>query len=165
MKLNTFETDEREDAIVVGLVTRATTRAQVNEYLDELILLTDTASADVKHKFTQERDRIDAATFIGSGKAKEIGEMVVNEKIDRVIFDGLPFTGADSKSREKSFPLSIDRSALDPGYFRFPRKIQRGDDTGRACTIAIFPSPIDTAWTHFSNNTAARYESSPAKRR
>ena len=112
MKLNSFETDEREDAIVVGLVTRATTRAQVNEYLDELILLTDTAGADVKHKFTQERDRIDPATFIGSGKAKEIGEMVVNEKIDCVIFDD-DLSPVQIRNLEKVIPCKIiDRSAL-----------------------------------------------------
>ena len=95
-----IETKEREDAIVVGLISRskqqhdavgATSgkrrREIADDNLDELVLLTDTAGGEVRHKIAQERDRIDPATFIGSGKVKEIARLVKEEKIDFVVFD------------------------------------------------------------------------------
>ena len=72
---------QEEKAVLVGLVYKEQTEAQLKEYLDELVLLADTAGADVRHKITQERTRISPSTFIGSGKAKEVGQMVADEKI------------------------------------------------------------------------------------
>jgi len=150
MKLNSFETDEREDAIVVGLVTRATTRAQVNEYLDELILLTDTAGADVKHKFTQERDRIDPATFIGSGKAQEIGEMVVNEKIDCVIFDD-DLSPVQIRNLEKVIPCKIiDRSALILDIFASRAKSKEAMTQVELAQLQYSLPRLTRQWTHLS---------------
>ncbi|MBI4811557.1 MAG: hypothetical protein HY800_09010 [Ignavibacteriales bacterium] len=82
-----LKTNRCETAIVVGMIHNKQFRSQVNEYLDELILLAETAGVVTKLRVTQERDRIDPATFIGIGKVQEIAEIAEREQIDLVLFD------------------------------------------------------------------------------
>jgi len=46
--------------------------------LDELERLVDTAGGCVVARMTQNREKPDVATYIGSGKAKELGEFIEN---------------------------------------------------------------------------------------
>ena len=59
----------------------------VEEALDELALLVDTAGADEVARVTQRRDAPDPATFIGKGKAREIYELAEATDADTVVFD------------------------------------------------------------------------------
>lgn len=76
-----------EKAIIVGLILPGTSEEQVEEYLDELAFLAETAGADVKKRFTQKLSAINPKSFIGSGKLEEIQDYVKEEKIDMIIFD------------------------------------------------------------------------------
>ncbi len=64
--------EKRERAIVVGVATRETTKQQEEEYLEELVLLADTAGADVLHTILQVKDRFDSAYYIGKGKVEQL---------------------------------------------------------------------------------------------
>ena len=44
---------EAERAVLVGVIQKDQTEAQVNEYLDELAFLAETAGAVTIHRFTQ----------------------------------------------------------------------------------------------------------------
>ena len=88
------------------------TRAQVEEYLDELELLADTAGADVVCRVYQERDKPDPAFFIGRGKAEQIAKIVEEEKIDLVIFDD-DLSGVQIRNLENIINCKIiDRTTL-----------------------------------------------------
>ena len=63
---------ETEVAILVGLINNDQDERQVQEYLDELEFLADTAGAKVKKQFSQKLDIPNPATFVGSGKLEEI---------------------------------------------------------------------------------------------
>ena len=63
------------------------TPEQVQEYLDELAFLAETAGAVAVKSFTQRLDRPDSKTFVGKGKLEEIGNYVASKNIDLVIFD------------------------------------------------------------------------------
>ncbi len=76
-----------ETAIIVGLICNNQNEDQVNEYLDELEFLADTAGAEVKARFIQRLDRPHPATFVGSGKLEEIQNYVKIHEVDTVIFD------------------------------------------------------------------------------
>ncbi|HOV99806.1 MAG TPA: GTPase HflX, partial [Bacteroidota bacterium] len=80
-------TTDKEKCILVGITTRNVSKEKLNESLDELELLADTAGAVVVEKITQDRERIEPATFIGKGKVDEIAARVAAEKIPLVIFD------------------------------------------------------------------------------
>ena len=74
--LKTETGQERETAIIVGIVRPDQDRDQVSDYLVELELLADTAGADVVERVVQERRRLDAAYMLGRGKAEELATMV-----------------------------------------------------------------------------------------
>lgn len=76
-----------ETAILVGVIGATQTEEEVNEYLDELAFLTETAGAVPVKKFTQKISIPNPRTYIGSGKLNELKEYVQNNEIDIVIFD------------------------------------------------------------------------------
>lgn len=61
--------------------------SQIEEYLEELAFLADTAGADVFATVIQERKLPDHASYIGSGKVDELSQLVRDEVIDIVIVD------------------------------------------------------------------------------
>jgi GTPase len=102
----------RQRALLVGtgIGTRDAEAAQAS--LDELALLVDTAGADPVDMELQRRDTPDPATYIGSGKAKELRETADALDIDVVVFDD-ELTPAQQRNLEKIFACDVvDRVAL-----------------------------------------------------
>ena len=79
-------TVRRERAILVGVILPRST-ADPRDPLGELASLAKTAGAKVVGTVLQRRQRIDAGTYVGSGKVKEIAELAIKEKADVVVFD------------------------------------------------------------------------------
>lgn len=101
-----------ERAVLVGLVHKTQTETQVNEYLDELAFLAETAGAETIKRFTQKLAHPDSKTFVGKGKLEEIRQYVVSKNISLVIFDD-ELTGAQIMNIEKALGVyTIDRSDL-----------------------------------------------------
>jgi GTP-binding protein HflX len=72
----------------VGLATAQQKMNKLNEYLDELEFLADTAGAIVVRRFVQNLSMPDSRTYVGSGKVQEMAEFIrADEKIDLVIVD------------------------------------------------------------------------------
>jgi len=80
------EQDRRERAILVG-VDRGNAEWPLEESLAELERLAQTAGADIVATAFQRLDRPHAKTFIGSGKAEEVAELVRELDATLVIFD------------------------------------------------------------------------------
>jgi len=76
-----------EQVVLVGVWTDGTAD-QAERSLRELAALAETAGALVLDGVIQRRDRPDPATYIGSGKARELRELVVSTGADTVICDG-----------------------------------------------------------------------------
>ena len=105
-----IKNDER--AVLVGVIQKDQTIEQVNEYLDELAFLAETAGAITINKFTQKLERPDSKTFVGKGKLEEIANYVKNKNIDLVIFDD-ELTGSQLLNISTELKVStIDRSDL-----------------------------------------------------
>lgn len=103
---------ERERAVLVGVIRHPFTEAQVMEYLDELQFLAETAGALTVKIFTQKLGAPDKRTFVGKGKIEEIFEYVEEEDIDLVIFDD-DLSGKQQSILEEKFKRKIvDRSTL-----------------------------------------------------
>ena len=56
---------QEEKAVLVGLVHKDQTEQQVQEYLDELAFLAETAGAVTIKRFTQKLQHPDSRTFVG----------------------------------------------------------------------------------------------------
>lgn len=102
-----------ENAVLVGLIQKDQTEQQVNEYLDELAFLAETAGAITVKRFTQKMSHPDSKTFLGKGKLEEIKNFIsFKGNIDLVIFDD-ELTGAQIINIEKVIGKKIiDRSDL-----------------------------------------------------
>jgi GTP-binding protein HflX len=101
-----------EKAVLVGLVYKDQTEPQVQEYLDELAFLAETAGATAVKRFTQKLPHPDSRTFIGKGKLEEIKKYVDGKDIRIVIFDD-ELSGAQINNIEKAIDVKvIDRSDL-----------------------------------------------------
>jgi len=78
---------KKETAILIGLVTGDQDTGKVNEYLDELAFLVDTAGGLPVKRFTQKLDYPDARSYVGKGKLDEIRDFINANKVDMAIFD------------------------------------------------------------------------------
>jgi len=77
----------QERVVLIGLITNRDDEARIDEYLDELAFLVDTAGGVAVKRFVQRLDMPDRRTFVGSGKLMEIGNYIKEENIDAAIFD------------------------------------------------------------------------------
>jgi GTP-binding protein HflX len=76
-----------ERVVLAGVWTHGTLR-EAERSLTELALLAETAGSVVLEGVIQRRDTPDPATYLGSGKAKELRDIVVETVADTVICDG-----------------------------------------------------------------------------
>jgi len=103
---------EHERAILVGLIHKEQTDKQVQEYLDELAFLAETAGAIAVKKYFQKLPHPDPRTFIGKGKLEEIKHYAQEKNIRVIIFDD-ELSGAQINNIEKALDIkTIDRSDL-----------------------------------------------------
>jgi len=80
--------NRKEKAVLIGVVQKEQTETQVNEYLDELAFLAETAGAVSVKRFTQKLAHPDTKTFVGKGKLEEIKNYIfLKGDINTVIFD------------------------------------------------------------------------------
>ena len=93
-------TENIEKAVFVGIITDKDEESRVMEYLDELEFLAETAGATRDKKFVQRLERPDNATYIRSGKLKEIAEYCEENEIKYVIFDD-ELSGTQQRNIEK----------------------------------------------------------------
>ena len=106
-------TENIEKAVFVGIITDKDEESRVIEYLDELEFLAETAGATRDKKFVQRLERPDNATYIRSGKLKEIAEYCEENEIKYVIFDD-ELSGTQQRNIEKIIKTCsvIDRTSL-----------------------------------------------------
>jgi len=76
-----------EKAMLVSIKQQNESKFVVEEHLDELEMLADTAGAETILKVIQDRPFPDKTFFVGKGKAEELAELVTLNDIVIVIFD------------------------------------------------------------------------------
>jgi GTP-binding protein HflX len=103
-----IERSFRERIVMVGVVLPGTTDEIVDEHLDELALLIDTAGADVVERIVQRRREPDIATYIGKGKAEELH--LVSEAVDA---DTVVFDDDLSPAQQRNLEKILGRTAID----------------------------------------------------
>ena len=108
MDRNKLIEDKAERVVLVSVISGTVTDRQVNEYLDELEFLAQTAGAVTLKKFTQKLPVINQKSYVGAGKLSEIKEYVIENEIDCVIFDD-----ELSPSQLRNIELSLGVKILD----------------------------------------------------
>src|SRR3954462_11798968 len=100
-----------ERVVLVGVWTDGSA-ADADASLAELAALAETAGSQVLEGLIQRRDKPDPSTYIGSGKAQELRDVVVATGADTVICDG-ELSPAQLTALERAVKVKvIDRTAL-----------------------------------------------------
>ena len=100
-----------ERVVLVGVWTDGTA-TDSEASMAELAALAETAGSQVLEGLIQRRDKPDPSTYIGSGKAQELREVVLATGADTVICDG-ELSPAQLTALEKAVKVKvIDRTAL-----------------------------------------------------
>jgi len=100
-----------ERVVLVGVWTVGTAQDAENS-LAELAALAETAGSQVLEGLIQRRDRPDPATFIGSGKVRELRDVVIATGADTVICDGELSPGQLRQLEAQVKVKVVDRTAL-----------------------------------------------------
>jgi len=112
LALERYILQAEEKAVLVAVILQDQTEQQVNEYLDELAFLAETAGAITQRKFIQKLAHPDSKTFIGKGKLEEIKQYIQGKDVRVVIFDD-ELSGSQITNIEKVLDCkTIDRSDL-----------------------------------------------------
>src|SRR4051795_12044606 len=114
-----------ERVVLVGVWTTGTAQDADNS-LAELAALAETAGAVVLDGVIQRRDKPDAATYIGSGKADELRDIVLETGADTVICDGELSPGQLIHLEDVVKVKVIDRTALILDIFAQHAKSREG---------------------------------------
>ncbi len=105
----------QERAVLVGMEYNGmlnTLGWTIEDSVEELKQLADTAGAQVVAKFMQKRPKPDPAFFIGKGKVQELALFIQQENIDLCIFDD-ELSPAQQRNIEQAMGIRVlDRTAL-----------------------------------------------------
>ena len=100
-----------ERVVLIGVWAEGSLSSAENS-LRELSRLAETAGSEVLDGLIQRRSRVDAATYVGSGKARELAGIVAADGADTVICDG-ELTPSQLRRLEGIVQVKvIDRTAL-----------------------------------------------------
>ncbi len=107
-----IDTTYQERAVLVGVNSSRKEKNRIDEYLDELDFLLDTAGGRTVKRFVQHLDAPIPGTFIGKGKLQEIGRYIKENNIDLVVFDE-ELSPSQLRNIEKTLQCKIlDRTNL-----------------------------------------------------
>ena len=79
--------NKEERAVLAAVATPSVGMERVNEYLDELAFLLETAGGVAVKKFVQNLQYRDPKTYLGSGKLEEVAAYVKENDIELAVFD------------------------------------------------------------------------------
>lgn len=139
---------QKETALLVAVQQRRQTVEEVEDSLDELAQLTDTAGGTVVGHFLCRQDLPHPGLFIGSGKAEEIGAWVAEHKPATVIFDD-ELSPAQGRNLEKIFKTKvIDRTQMILDIFAQHARTKEGCLQIELAQLTYLLPRLRRMWTH-----------------
>lgn len=137
-----------ERAVLVGLITDKLNVSKVDEYLDELAFLAETAGAITLKRFTQRLIHPDSRTFLGTGKLNEIREYIEFASITTVIFDD-ELTPAQQRNIEEILKCKIlDRTSLILDIFAMRAQTAQAKAQVDLAQMQYLLPRLKGLWTH-----------------
>jgi GTP-binding protein HflX len=144
---------QREKAFLVGLGLRGSRPLlSIEDSLEELALLADTAGMDVVGSTFQNVANPDPSTFIGSGKVEEIKETLLANGAGVVIFDD-ELSPRHQRELEKRFgdeTKVLDRSALILDIFAQHARTREGALQVELAQYEYRLPRLTRAWSHLA---------------
>ena len=139
---------KKETAILIGLVTGDQESGKVNEYLEELAFLVDTAGGLPVKKFIQKLEIPDARSYVGKGKLDEIRDYITAHEVDLAIFDD-ELSPSQTRNIEKVLQCRIlDRNNLILDIFARRAKTSYAKTQVELAQCEYLLPRLTRMWTH-----------------
>jgi GTP-binding protein HflX len=153
------QTEVEERVFLIGVeIKRSRSLLSVEESLAELARLADTAGAQVVGQLLQRVDRINPATFVGSGKVKEAQLLIGELRADLVVFDD-ELSPRHQRELEKVFGEEVrllDRTALILDVFAQHAHTLEGQLQVELAQLQYRLPRLTRMWTHLARQAGGR---------
>ena len=142
-------TGAMEKAITVGVILPGINESDVQNHLDELDLLADTAGAEVVGRVTQRLSKINPSFFVGKGKAEQIINQAKMLNVNLIIFDN-ELSPAQIKNYHKLADdiKIIDRSGLILDIFQKHAQTREAKTQVELAFCQYLLPRLTRQWTH-----------------
>ena len=140
---------KKERALIVGVELFKSDNTNINENLDELGLLAKTAGAKVVGRVTQKISKINSATYIGKGKAKNLVSQAEELDVELILFD-VDLTPAQIKNyhtMSKKIKI-LDRSGLILDIFLKRARTKEASTQVNLAYLEYLLPRLTRQWTH-----------------
>jgi GTP-binding protein HflX len=124
----------------------------VEEHLNELERLVDTAGGVVMAREIQERPAPDPATVVGSGFVERLADRCTADQIRTVVFDE-DLTGSQARNLERSLPSDIkvlDRAAVILDIFALRARSREAQTQVELAQLSYLLPRLTRRWRHLS---------------
>lgn len=138
--------------MLVGVVLPGLARRTVEEHLDELAQLVDTAGGQEVGRVVQERAAPDPAFFIGRGKVGEVAALVRETGARLVVFDD-DLTGTQVRHLEEGLPEGVkvlDRAGVILDIFALRARTREAQTQVELAQLKYLLPRLTRRWTHLS---------------
>jgi GTPase len=137
-----------ERAILIGIIYPGQDEREVEDFLEELSFLTETAGAEPLKKFVQKLDVPNPRTFVGSGKIDEIALYVQENNVDIAIFDD-ELSPSQIRNIEKALGCRIlDRTNLILDIFAHRARTSHARTQVELAQYQYLLPRLTGLWTH-----------------
>ena len=148
--LETGRDERKERVILVGVQFPRDTLWEVEDHLEELRLLAESARAEVAGRIIVKRGSPKPAYYIGKGKVDELKEQMEREEIETAIFDD-DLTPAQQRNLEERIELKmIDRTELILDIFAQRAKTREAQIQIELAQLKYLLPRLTRMWTHLS---------------
>ena len=143
------ESISNERALIIGVIQPGVNDAVINEQLDELELLAQTAGAKVLGRITQKISKINPATFIGKGKAEQIIKKAQALDVSLILFDDELSPAQIKNYHNLSDKIKVlDRSGLILDIFQRHAKTNEAKTQVDLAFLQYLLPRLTRQWTH-----------------
>lgn len=146
------ESDRRERTLLVGLSLPGLPRPVVEEHLDELERLVDTAGGEVVGREIQDRPKAAAATLVGKGFLKRIAERCIDDEVASLVFDE-DLTASQVRNIGREMPDDVkilDRAAVILDIFALRARSREAQTQVELAQLSYLLPRLTRRWQHLS---------------
>ncbi len=155
---------QKEKVVLVGVIMGRQSEEIVEEYLDELEFLVETAGGETQKRFTQKLDKPDKTTFVGKGKLEEISEYIKENEIDILIFDD-ELSPSQQRNVERNVKCRVlDRSNLILDIFALRARSAHARTQVELAQYQYLLPRLAGMWTHLERQKGGIGMKGPGER-
>jgi GTP-binding protein HflX len=144
--------DGRERTLLIGLVLPGLPRPVVEEHLDELERLVDTAGGEIVGREIQERAKPAPATLVGKGFLERIADRCDEEAVASLVFDE-DLTASQVRNIERVIPDDVkvlDRAAVILDIFALRARSREAQTQVELAQLSYLLPRLTRRWQHLS---------------